>query len=93
MAEGLLSRCNVLECSSLVFAVESFQVLAGDASVCPWGLLLFDDIGLLSRCGRGLRVPLKLGQVTWGYFRVVVLLPRAAWGSSSQGTIGRLAPV
>ena len=58
--------------SFLILAGESFPVLAGGSSVCCQGLLLCDDIGLLYSYGGGLRVPLELGQVTWGSFIVVI---------------------
>ena len=72
MAEGHLSRCHEPGGSSLILAGESFPILAGGSSVCAQGLLPCDGIGLFSRCGGGLGVPLKLGQVTWGSFIVVI---------------------
>ena len=82
VAQGLLSRCSVPEGSSLDLAGKSSPVLARSSSVCHWGLLPCDSIGLLSSCGGGLGVPLELRQVTWSSFRVVVGPPLEPHGAA-----------
>ena len=81
-AEGLLPRCNVLESSYLILAGESSPVLAGGLLALSLGTPSCDGVGLLSRCGGGIGVPLKLGQVTWGSFRVVVGLSLELHGAA-----------
>ena len=58
-----------------LFAAEGLLALSLGTPSC-------DGVGLLSRCGGGLGVPLKLGQVTWGSFRVVVGLSLELHGAA-----------
>ena len=95
VAEQLLSRCDVLWESTLVFLEESFQFYPGSPSIIMTrGPFSCYCLGLLSNCNRELGVLLELQQVTQVSFRVVVKpLLELQWSQSSQVALCRLVPV